>query len=175
MQEQSNQNGEGCSGESRNPVSAEFVFEAHDPSRVEGLEVELQVRREGAIARKLIVKIERVKLVVLVGYVQKPNAHLGVTPPKAPAGVQIQLPEIVSRNIRVVALVRLLRPKAVDRREQARGMIEVHEQPDLVENGGDIAVHTGHARHVAGDIGEERLEIRLAEAVARAGAPLIAE
>src|SRR5262245_53073155 len=83
-----------------------------------GSEIPFQARRQGAFAGQFVVKSQRVQPVVLIGEIQQSHLRLHPPLPKAIAGHHVELPEIVSRNIRRVALVGLLRPDGAELAEE---------------------------------------------------------
>src|SRR5262245_33565222 len=80
--------------------------------------IELQARRQRSFPRQFVIEIERVQPVILIGDIQQAEANFRDPIGKAVAGKQVQLPEIVARNIRGVAAVRLNQPERVELAEE---------------------------------------------------------
>src|SRR5688500_1407278 len=72
-----------------------------------------------AFARQFGVKSERVQPVVLVRHVQQAHGNLRAALQETTAREQVELPEVITRLIRPVAIVVLRRPKRLRLREES--------------------------------------------------------
>src|SRR5207249_3163298 len=77
------------------------------------LEIPLQARHQGAVARQFVVKRQRVQTIMMIAEVKQPQLRLGPALEKAVAHVKVLLPKIVSGKIRRIAPIGLLRPDGV--------------------------------------------------------------
>src|SRR5579872_4542894 len=99
------------------------------------LEIEIHADGGGAGARQLIVVVQGVEMIVAVGEVEEAEADFGAAAEEAPAGVGVELPEVIARLGGCVAAVVLAVPFAVETGEEAGGMDEQDVETGLLESG----------------------------------------
>ena len=133
-------------------------------------EIESETQQERAIARQLRVKIQRVQVVVLVGEVQQPYDHLGLSPRETVARVEVELPEIVPWQGRVIVVIGLLPPQRLGLSKPAPGMVEDRMEIERIQDGGMVRVR----KQCLGQARIARLEIGLADPVAGSERPVAA-
>ena len=67
--------------------------------------MEPQADQQGAVARQLRRKIQRIEPVIAVGDIQHANTYFCLPSREAVADKEIYLPEIIARNVGIVTLV----------------------------------------------------------------------
>ena len=75
--------------------------------------IEFHAGIKGARARQVRIQIERIEFVILVPDVQQSHLQLGESSRKAVPGEDIELPEIIARQVGRIASVRLTGPEGI--------------------------------------------------------------
>src|SRR2546426_97076 len=114
------------------------------------------------------VEVQRIEPVVLAREIQESDRQFGSALREAVAGKQIELPEIVTRQVRAVAKVTLRGPQGLRLGKEAGGMVKDRKQVQLVQDRPVVGAWNYRAR----DLREARLEPGLAKPVAPAQGPI---
>src|SRR5262249_7645196 len=120
---------------------------------------------------------ERIEPIILVGDVQQANARFSVTIEKAVADENIELPKIITGQVRRISVIALSVPKRFSLAEKAGGMIVNRKQVQLMQNRFDVAARrkSAHRARAVRDIREVVVQLGLAETIARAEGPFVAD
>jgi len=73
--------------------------------RTPGLEIQLHAHGQGARARKFVVKVERIQIVILAGDVEQAEREFGFSMQETVTGKRVELPEVRARLTGVAAVV----------------------------------------------------------------------
>src|SRR5437899_1812558 len=106
-------------------------------------EVKLEAARERPFARQLGIKIQRIEPVILIREIEHAQAHFRRAMTEAPAGENVELPEIIARLLRRVILIGLRGPDGFGLREKPVRMIVERVELHLMEDGFEMAHRSG--------------------------------
>lgn len=99
------------------------------------LEIQLQAHGQGSRARKLVVKVERVQIVILAGDVEQADCEFSFSMQETVTGKRVELPEIITRFTGGgVAAVVLTIPIGLSPGKETAGMIVNRRQTQLLQN-----------------------------------------
>src|SRR6266571_653027 len=106
----------------------------------EKLKVQSQADQQRALPRQFEIEVQWVEAIILSREIQKPKGHFRPPPRKTIAGQDIELPEVVPRQLGRITEITLRGPEGLTFGKESAGMGEYGKEIELMQDSAVVLV-----------------------------------